>query len=172
MKKSVILLSMVLSGLSLSVSAIDLSSSSLTDKLKESSSSVTTDIAKNALTSYAAKELGMSETMVSGGLSSIFKVAQDNLTADNFSELSGAIPDMSDYLKQAPEISTSAIGSLLGSSSAAKTAQSASYLDSAFESLGIPKESLPLLMSSVTGYLESNGYETAAGLLNKGLNFL
>lgn len=170
MKTSAILLTMILSGLSVSASAIDLSGS--LDKLKESSSNVTTDIAKNALTSYAATELGMSETMVSGGLASIFKVAQDNLTTDNFSELSSAIPDMSGYLSQAPDFSTSAITSLLGNNSASKTVQSASYLDSAFDSLGIPKESLPLMISTVTSYLESNGYESAAGMLSKGLSFL
>jgi hypothetical protein len=169
MKVSIILLSVVLGSLTLPVSAIKLPDS-LTSKLTESN--VVTELAKNALTTYAAKELGMSEAMVGGGLASIFKVAQDNLTTEDFSELSSAVPDMGDYLKLAPELSTSAITSLLGDSSASKAAQSASYLDSAFESLGIPKESLPLMISTVTGYLDSNGYGDAANMLKTGLKFL
>jgi hypothetical protein len=177
MKASIILLSVALSSLALPASAIKLPDA-LTSKLSESNSATdvaknaATDMAKNALTSYAATELGMSEAMVSGGLASIFKVAQDNLTTENFSELSTAIPDMSSYIDLAPSFSTSAITSLLGDSEASKAAQSASYLDSAFESLGIPKESLPLMISTVTSYLDSNGYASAAGILKQGLNFL
>ena len=169
MKVSIILLSVALGSLTLPASAIKLPDS-LTSKLAENSA--VTELAKNALTTYAAKQLGMSEAMVGGGLASIFKVAQDNLTAENFSELSSAVPDMGDYLKLAPELSTSAITSLLGDSSASKAAQSASYLDSAFESLGIPKESLPLMINTVTSYLESSGYGEAASMLKQGVNFL
>ena len=46
------------------------------------------------------------------------------------------------------------------------------YLDSAFKKLGIPKESLPTMLDTVSGYLETNGYGDAAGMLKKGLNFL
>jgi hypothetical protein len=169
MKTNLILLSVALSALALPASAIKLPES-LTSKLTESSA--VTELAKGALTSYAAEQLGMSEAMVGGGLASIFKVAQDNLTTENFSELSSAIPDMSAYLDLAPELSTSAISSLLGDSATSKAAQSASYLDSAFESLGIPKESLPLMISTVTSYLDGAGYGDAASMLKKGLNFL
>ena len=130
------------------------------------------DIKDNALISYASKQLGMSEDKVTGGLASIFKVAQDNLTPENLSLLSDAIPNLDNYISQAPELSASAVSSLLGNNSAAIKAQSAQYLNSAFKKLGIPAESLPLMISTVSGYLNSNGYGEAAGMLNKTLSFL
>ena len=174
MKASIILVSLALSGLALPLSAAESLTGKLTGKLTEKllESDVGGDIAKQALSSYAASQLGLPEGKISGGLGSLFKVAQDNLTKENFSSLSGAIPGMKNYIDLAPAVSKSAIGSLLGNSKTAKKAQSIQYLDSAFEQLGIPKESLPLLLNSVSGYLQSNGYGDVAGMLEKGLSFL
>jgi hypothetical protein len=158
-----------LSGLTLPVLAIELPSS-LTDKLTKSKKEK--EVESNALISYAANQLGMSEKTVTGGLGSLFKVAKDNLSKEHFSMLSKGIPDINSYINQAPDISTSAISSLLGSNDTAKKAQSANYLDSAFKKLGIPKESLPMMVNSVSGYLDSNGYGDAAVMLKKGVSFL
>ncbi len=169
MKPSTFLLSIALSSLTLPVLAIELPSS-LTEKLTDSKK--TADVKSNALVSYAASQLGMSEKTVTSGLGSLLKVAKDNLSKENFSMLSSAIPDINNYIKQAPESSTSAITSVFGSNETSKKAESASYLDSAFKELGIPKESLPMMVNTVSGYLESNGYGDAAGMLKKGLSFL
>lgn len=169
MKPSVLLLSIALSGLTLPVLAIELPSS-LTDKVTESKK--TADVKSNALVSYAASQLGMSEKTVTGGLGALFKVAKDNLSKENFSMLSSAVPDINSYINQAPESSTSAMSSLLGRNETSKKAESANYLDSAFKKLGIPKESLPTMVNTVSGYLESNGYGDAAGMLKKGMSFL
>jgi len=169
MKINMILLSMALGSLSLSATAIEIPGG-LTKKLSQNEK--VEDLKSNALVSYAASQLGMSEATVTGGLGSLFKVAQDNLTKDNFSTISSALPDMSSLIKLAPAMSTSSITSLLGKSDAGKTAASVGYLNSAFKELGIPTESIPLMVSTVSGYLESNGYGEAAGLLKQGLSFL
>jgi len=169
MKASILLLSVALSGLTLPTLAIELPSS-LTEKLADSKKVAA--VKSNALISYAASQLGLSEEKVAGGLGAIFKVAKDNLSKENFSMLSSAVPDINSYIKQAPTSSVSAITSLLGSNETSKKAESANYLDSAFKTLGIPKESLPSMVNTVSSYLESNGYGDAAGMLKKGLSFL
>jgi len=131
------------------------------------------DIQSNALTSYAANQLGLSESTVNSGLGSLFKVAKDNLSQENFALISKAIPDINSYIAKAPSISTSSLTSLLGSTGdTGKAAAGISYLDSAFKKIGISKEQLPAMLDSVTGYLDKNGYGEAAGLLKEGLNFL
>lgn len=169
MKSSTLLLSMALSGLTLPVLALELPGS-LTDKLTESKKEK--DIKSNALISYAASQLGMSEKVVTSGLGSLFKVAKDNLSKEHFSMLSKGVPDINSYISQAPKISMSGISSLLGSNETTKKAESVKYLDSAFKKLGISKESLPAMINTVSGYLESNGYGDAAVMLKKGVSFL
>jgi len=169
MKPSIFLLSAALAGLTLPALAVKLPSS-LTDKLTESKKSA--DVESNAMVSFAASQLGMSEKTVAGGLGSIFKVAKDTLSKENFSMLSTAVPDINSYINQAPQFSTSAITSAFGNNEASIKAASVTYLDSAFKKLGIPKESLPTMLNTVSGYLETNGYGEAAGMLKKGLNFL
>ena len=169
MKPSILFLSIALSGVALPALSIELPNvlkDKLTEEKKEES------VQSNALVKYAASQLGMSEKAVSGGLGSLFKVAKDNLSKENFSMLSTAIPDINGYISQAPTFSTSGLSSLLSKSETAKKAESANYLNSAFEKLGIPKESLPTMINTVSGYLETNGYGDAAGMLKKGLSFI
>lgn len=169
MKPSIFLLSAALTSLTLPALAIKLPSS-LTEKLTESKQ--TEEVKSNAMISFAASQLGMSEKTVAGGLGSLFKVAKDHLSKENFSMLTTAVPDINSYINQAPQFSTSAITSMLGGNETSKKTASVTYLDSAFKKLGIPKESLPTMLNTVSGYLESNGYGEAAGMLKKGLSFL
>jgi len=172
MKYSTLFLSLSLSSLAMQVNAIELPSA-LTDQIKTTKTKTnTTSSQTSSLTSYTADKMGLSKEAVTGGLGSLFKVAKDNFSIDDFSTLSKSIPDISSYIDLAPKGSSSSIGSLLQSSDVAKKAASASYLDSAFKKLGIPKESLPILINTASGYLDSNGYGDAAGLLKKGLSFL
>jgi hypothetical protein len=169
MKANVILLSMALSGLALPVLAIELPSA-LTDKLSETKK--TEAVQSNALISYAASQLGMSEEIVTSGLGTLFKVAKDNLSTENFSMLSKALPDINNYINKAPDVSSSAISSLFGSNDTTKKVESAGYVDSAFKKLGIPTESIPTMVNTVSGYLEKSGYGDSAAMLKKGLSFL
>jgi len=129
----------------------------------------------NDLVGYAASQLGLSKEMTSGALGALFKVAKDNL-GDNFSSISDAIPGVENYIQNAPEAAKSSLGGLassLGNSSAeGQAAMSLGYLDSAFKTLGIPKETVLPLVDIVTNYLEQNDYGKAAAMLKKGINFL
>lgn len=124
---------------------------------------------------YASEQLGLSEEVTTGALGALFKVAQDNL-GDNFSSITDAIPGVEDYIQSAPAEAESSLGGLASSLGVDKdlgqAAKSLGYLDSAFESLGVPKETVLPLVDTVTGYLEANDYGTAASMLKKGVNFL
>ena len=103
----------------------------------------------------------------------LFKVAKDNLSKENFALISKAIPDMDAYISKAPKVSSSSLTALLGKTGdSGKAAAGAGYLDSAFKKIGIPKEQVPVMLNSVTGYLDKSGYGEAAGLLKRGLIFL
>lgn len=143
--------------------------STLAESAKEEVAQTQTDIL-----GYASDQLGLSPEMTSGALGALFKVAKDNL-GDNFSSISEAIPGVEGYIDNAPEVAKAALGgfaSSLGNSEAGQAAASLGYLDSAFKSLGIPKETILPLVDTVTSYLEANDYGTAASMLKQGVNFL
>ncbi|WP_057831559.1 DUF2780 domain-containing protein [Colwellia sp. TT2012] len=143
---------------------------SLTSQLQKSD---TKKVESNALVSYAANQLGMSEDTVTSGLGSLFKVAKDNLSKDNFAMITKAIPSINTYINQAPKSSSSSFTSLLSKSSdTGKAAVGMDYLNSSFKKLGISPDKLPAMLNSVTGYLDKYGYGEASGLLKKGLSFL
>lgn len=159
------------------ITALPLSAVELPKSLTEQASTTKSVSQKsgqsNAIISYAAKQLGMSEETVSAGLGSLFKVAKDNLSKENFSMVSSAIPGIDNYINSAPKEKKSSFSSMFDKAGdAGKTASSLSYLDSAFKKLGIPKEQVPVMLDTVNGYLKSNGYGDAADLLSKGLSFL
>ena len=160
---------------SISATAIDLSSLSKasTDEIKTAAKSAGLSLETSDMIGYAAKQLNLSETSVSGGFSSLLKVAKDNLSSDDFSLISKAIPDAKEYLDKAPEVAKSSMSSLFSSAGdLGKTAESADYLDSAFKQLGLSTDQIPGLLNSFSGYLEKSGYPDAAAKLKQGLSFL
>ncbi|MEI6894178.1 MAG: DUF2780 domain-containing protein [Colwellia sp.] len=178
MKLSTIYLSasMILISLtSVSATAIDLGSmvKSSSEQIKAAAESAGVPLETNAMIGYAAKQLNLSETTVAASFGSLLKVAQDNLSAENFALISKAVPDAQSYLDKAPEISTSSLSSLFSSAGeAGKKAESADYLSSAFKQLGLSSDQIPTLLNSFSGYLEKSGYGDAAEKLKQGLSLL
>lgn len=149
--------------------AVDLSSK-LKDVLPQQ---VSTKTSSNALSKYASEQLGLSESVVDSGIGALLKVAQDHITSDNFALVSKALPEAQSYIENAPKSSTSSLTSMLGNSSEKNTKTlSLGYLDAAFESIGLPKEQAPLLINSIVGYMNNNGFSKEAELLKQGLSFL
>jgi len=129
----------------------------------------------NGLVDFASEQLGLSKEVTSGALGAVFKVAKDNLAGDSFASISDAIPGLDGYIDSAPSEVKSSLGGLassLGDSDEVKAIASLGYLDSAFETLGVPKETILPVVNTVTNYLEQNDFGTAAAMLKKGVNFL
>lgn len=169
MKKCMLLVSIAVAITSTQVAAVDLSSIVKDPTAKQK----TVQPSSSVLASLAAQQLGLSEESVNAGLGALLKVAKDHINVDDFGLISKALPDMHSYLEAAPKSSTSSLSSMLGGSdSSGKKALSLGYLDSAFESIGIPKEQVPMLIGTLTGYLAQNGYSKEAEILKQGLSFL
>ncbi len=159
---------------SFSATAIDLGDiTKSSEQLKAVAESVGVPLKTDAMIEYAAKQLNLSEGKVAASFGSLLKVAQDNLSQENFALISKAVPDTQSYLDKAPEISKSALSSLFSSAGdAGKKAESIDYLNSAFDKLGISKEQIPGLVNSFSSYLDNNGYKEAAVLLKQGVSLL
>lgn len=87
---------------------------------------------------YIAKKLNLSEGTVAASFGSLLKVAQDNLTKENFVLISKAVPDAQNYVDKAPEVAKSSMNSLFSSDGdPGKETESVNYLNSAFKQLSI-----------------------------------
>jgi len=127
---------------------------------------------ENFLADYAAKQLGLPKEKATAALGAVFKTAQGNLSAENFSSIGKAIPGLDSYIDKAPDVSSlTGLASSLGGDKA-KAGASLGYLDAAFEQIGVPKETVLPLINTVTGYLDQNGMGSAASLLKQGMDFL
>jgi len=162
---------------SLPVSAIELSElskidTSSTEQVKKSLSELN-PIKANDMIRYVAKQLSLPESTISAGFSSLLKVAKDNLSGDQFSMISKAIPETDNYLSKAAKESKSSLNSLLSNAgNSGKKANSLHYLNNAFDQLGISSEQMLPMLNAFSGYLEKSGYGKAANYLQKGLSFL
>ena len=106
---------------SISAFAIDLSAitKSLTEQLKTAAKDASVPLETNVMIKYAAKQLNLSEATVAASFGSLLKVAQDNLTQENFSLISKAVPDTKSYLDKAPKVTKSSMSSLFSSTGTA-----------------------------------------------------
>ncbi|KPV95103.1 hypothetical protein AN214_02896 [Pseudoalteromonas sp. P1-9] len=152
-----------------SVSAVDLKSTLNTAVANQTAEKTTS----NALVKYASEQLSLSENIIGSGMGALLKVAKDHVSPENFALISQALPNTNGLISEAPKSSMSSLTSMLGKGGdKTKQATSLGYLDSAFESIGIPKEQVPLLVNSLVGYMANNGYSKEANLLKQGLSFL
>jgi len=157
-----------------SATAIDLGDiAKSSEQLKAVAESAGVPLQTDAMIENAAKQLNLSEATVAASFGSLLKVAQDNLSQENFALISKAVPDAQNYLDKAPKITKSSISSLFSSAGdLGKKAESADYLNSAFDKLGISTEQIPGLVNSFSSYLDNNGYKEAAASLKQGLSLL
>ena len=163
---------------STTAAAIDLGAlvKSTPEELKAAATDAVVSSQADQVIDYAAKQLGVSATTVKASFGSILKVAQSNLSEDNFALISKAVPDVEQYLDKAPKIDTSSVTSsftsLFSSDEENKADENKNYLTSAFESLGLSSEQIPTVVDTLSGYMKSSGYGDAANMLEKGLSFL
>jgi len=136
-------------------------------------SDISSTLSTTNLISMASGQLGLSPETTQAGIGALLSAAKSYLSKDEFSTVSSALPDTNKYIDAAPKMPSNSLSSMLGKTSTkAQSAASLGYIDSAFKSIGIPKESVLPLANVLTGYMETNGYGQAAVLLKKGLSFL
>ena len=126
------------------------------------------------MVSAVTDSLGVTESQATGGLGSLFNYAKDNISTDQFSQLSSALPGVGDLLKAASDVSKMAseggIGGLLD--------KAADYSDSLkaindvkkqFETLGLGPEMITQFIGKAKEYLDTDEGKQAKELLSKGL---
>lgn len=129
-------------------------------------------VTPGGLTSTVTRELGISEVQANAAIGSILGQAQSQLSPEDFTKLSGAIPGADSYLSAASAagVGPAAAGASVDSATAgaASAESNMDQLNADLLKLQIPTESAEKLVPVVTEYVNQVGGPKIAGLL-KGL---
>lgn len=129
------------------------------------------------MVSSVTDSLGVTQTQASGGLSSLFNYAKDNISTEQFAQLSGALPGVDELLKVVPDVSEMASEGGLGGlmDKAANYNESLKAINNVkkqFESLGLDPEMIAQFATKAKEYLDTDEGKQAKELLSKGLGKL
>jgi hypothetical protein len=128
-----------------------------------------------ALVSTLAQQLGVTQQQALGGAGSIFSVARQQMSPSDFSQLSQAVPGISQYLAAAaPLLSASDTTSLLGSAAGLLGGQGSTVvglasLAGSFQKLGLSPDLIQQFIPVILQYVQSQGGSTTSSLLQKAL---
>jgi len=122
------------------------------------------------LTDTLMSSLGVSEKQAAGGAGSLMKYAKGNLSKDDFSKVSGSVPDMSSILAAAPAAAKAAGGSLGGLGGMASALGGDSLggiagLASSFTGLGMDAGMVQKFIPMILEYVKGSGGSDVMGLL-------
>lgn len=116
------------------------------------------------LVNALAKEIGATPEQAAGAAGALFGVAKSRLKADEFTQVSKAVPGMDSLLKAAPMVSSAvgtsgALGQLAGSAGGLATAASA------FSKLGLKPEMVAKAVPVLTSFVSKSGGAGVGSLL-------
>jgi hypothetical protein len=123
--------------------------------------------ASPALVSALSKELGATPEQAAGAAGSLFGVAKSRLKADEFSQVSKAVPGMDALLKAAPAAGGGgALGGVTGAlSSLGGSAGGLSSAMNAFSKLGLKPEMVAKAVPILTSFVSKSGGANVGSLL-------
>ena len=124
------------------------------------------------LVDLLSSQLGVSKNQAEGGAGSIFQLAKQNLSAEDFSVIAKAVPGIDQMIGAAPKIEGSAgtlggISSMMGSSS--NKLGGLAGLTSSFEKLGLTGDMVNKFTPIILEYVKNKGGEHAMNLLKGAL---
>ena len=118
------------------------------------------------LVSLLSKEIGATPEQAAGAAGAMFGVAKSRLKADEFSQISKAVPGMDLLLRAAPSTAASAAGSPSDAlSQLAGTVGGIPAVASAFSKLGVKPEMAPKVASVLTSFVTKSGGANLGSLL-------
>ncbi|BBO85819.1 DUF2780 domain-containing protein [Desulfosarcina ovata] len=129
-----------------------------------------------SLASTLVEKLGVTTEQAEGGAGSIFNVVSNRLSADDFSKVTDALPEVSSLLSSSSSdssssssgSSSSALGgltSLMGKSSSTSNLTSVASLASTFSDFGLGSDMVSKFSSVILEYAESKGGSEIASLI-------
>lgn len=128
-----------------------------------------------ALVGLLVQQLGISPAQAMGGAGSIFSVAQQMMTPNNFGLVSNSVPGMSQMLAAAPKMAGygSGAGGLMGSAASALGGGSSlgqmAMLASSFQNLGLGTGMVNQFIPVILQYVQTQGGASTMGLLQSAL---
>lgn len=125
------------------------------------------------LVDMAMGQLGLSQSQAAGGLGSLFGLAQENLDAGEFAQISDAVPSMRSLLAAAPALGGGKTGGLGGLVGTVTSLAGSSQILQQFDSLGLSADTIGPLVNLVVEYLgNQEGGANLGSLFQKGLGNL
>jgi len=124
------------------------------------------------LVDLLSSQLGVSNNQAEGGAGSIFQLAKQNLSIEDFSVVAKAVPGIDQMIGAAPKIEGSSgtlgsISSMMGSSS--NKLGGLAGLTSSFEKLGLTGDMVNKFTPIILDYVKNKGGEHAMNLLKGAL---
>ena len=131
------------------------------------------DTAQTGLIDTLTTQLGVTPDQAKGGSGALFQTAKKNMSADDFNQVSQAVPGMDGILAAAPKPDTdSATGNLLSGIAAASgnnTLTDATSLVNAFQQLDLSGDMVTQFTPVIIDYVKQNGGEHLANILQASL---
>lgn len=127
-----------------------------------------------SLVGMLTDKLGVTTEQAEGGAGAIFNVASKNMSADNLSKVTDALPDVTSLMKSASSSSSSGASSAIGSlssmvGSSSDSLSSLASLSSTFSSLGLDSDMVGKFIPIVLEYAQSKGGSQISSLLKSAL---
>jgi hypothetical protein len=122
------------------------------------------------LVGILTKNLGVTTKQAEGGSGAVFKEASKNMSVEDFTKITDALPEVTSLMKAAPSWDSSTVGGL--SSALGKSGTSISSLaglTSSFSKLGLSPEMVQKYIPIILDYAESKGGKTVANLLKSAI---
>jgi hypothetical protein len=122
------------------------------------------------LVDLLSSQLGVSKDQAEGGAGSIFQLAKQNLSVEDFSSIAKAVPGIDQMMGAAPKVegSSSTLGSISSMMGSNKLGGMAG-LTSSFEKLGLNGDMVSKFTPIILDYVKNKGGEHAMNLLKGAL---
>ena len=122
------------------------------------------------LADLLSSQLGVTKNQAEGGAGSIFQLAKQNLSVEDFASIAKAVPGIDQMMGAAPKMdgSSSSLGkmsSMMGSNKLGGMAA----LTSSFEKLGLSSDMVNKFTPIILDYVQNKGGEHAMNLLKSAL---
>jgi hypothetical protein len=134
----------------------------------------------SAMVSEVTQSLGVKKNQAEGGLGAIFNYAKNNISADQFTQLSTSLPGVAGLIDKMPAVSN-AVSSTGISDLAGLMDKAAEYSDSIkalndvkkqFDALGLKPEMIAEFAATAKQYLDTEQGQQAKDILGQGLAHL
>jgi len=140
----------------------------VTTKVQVQAQSSAATSSHSGLVTQLTKELSITPTQARGGAGTLFTLAKNRLSAEEFSKLASAVPGMSGLLKAAPPSSQNSEFSELESALPGNMGRMMEAAE-AFHKLGLSPEMAAKFLPIMSKFVETKGGSSTASLLEKAL---